>query len=202
MFDILLNFRRNPSRQGAAGIDAPRLGQETVVLGRFVLKARVVPGEITAAVDNRSGKAAVACHPARREPVVGELQAPRLVEQCQKASWGGGVDDVVPAVAALLLGRKPQPGGVAASGRNQGVVLQVKRSLAIDVLRAAVPSIINYLAVAGPVRLDKDVAVDKVRAIARVGGELHAVLGIHQVELPVAALDPGFWSSWKGQSAR
>ena len=66
----------------------------------------------------------------------------------------------------------------------------MKGALSIVVRRAAVTTVVEDLAVSLPIGLNEDVSIDKRAGIRGVVDQDGAVLGIDQVELPIAVLDP------------
>jgi len=99
------------------------------------------------------------------------------------------VDHRVAHVRRLVLGGEPQQGRVAAARGDHRVVVEEERALAVPALVAAIAAVVDDLAVAGAVGLDEDVAVDEGLTVAGVVAQL-GMVGLHQVELAVAALDP------------
>ncbi len=99
------------------------------------------------------------------------------------------VDHRISHIRGFATGRQPQQGGVAGPGGVHGVVVEMQRALAIEILVAAVAAIVDDLAVAGVLVLDEQVAVDESRVVAGIVPQFD-VVGLDQIELTVARLDP------------
>ena len=121
---------------------------------------------------------------------MGHEQRTRVRDELELIAVVSGVNEIVTAVRRFIIRREPQQCRPANARRDDGVVMKVEFALAINGFIAAVAAVVDDLPVAGTVGFDQDVAVNERAAISRVLLERDTVLGIDEVELAVAALDP------------
>ena len=89
-----------------------------------------------------------------------EGEPARGCQQREAVPGRGHKEEVVAAIARLVVGGETKQGRVAGAGGDDGVVIEVERPFAVDGGVAAVAAVMDDPAVAGAVGLEEQVPID------------------------------------------
>lgn len=165
-FDVLVFQWVGIRMKTHTGIDAWGLLNKMEITFACSHKSWLFALDVSSFIVNGPAQTTVTGDPARFQPIVSQVQHPRLIEERQMIPGRAGPNDVITVITGLIVGRKTKECGVVRPFGDNGVVVEMEGPLAVDALVPTVATVMGDLTVPRSGGLEKNIAVYKCLAIA------------------------------------